>query len=155
MPAAGGTAARIETDVEAYAELAARLSASDDADARARLLSAHDLDEEGWDTLDDAWQARIAAEDDEASERGQVPALLARYAEAFARAQRAAASREPPLPFDRFVEATRELRRGVDMTTALDRLGIDLGTYLRAQQHWTALLVADAALAERFRDAMR
>lgn len=142
--------AGIDVDVEAYAALAARLATIEDEAERARVLSAVGLDEDGWDALDDAWQERLSASPDEGD---RVPELLERFAGAFARAQRPAEEVEP-LPFERFVEATRELRRGVDMSTALDRLGLDLGTYLAAQAHWTRRMLADAQLAARFRDAM-
>jgi len=45
----------LTTDVRAYAALSARL-AEPDAD-RAALLAEHGLDEDGWDELDDVWQA--------------------------------------------------------------------------------------------------
>lgn len=136
-------------DVEAFATLAAQL-AEPGAD-RAAILAAHGLDEERWEALDDAWQARLS-EADEGEDEG-VPPLMAAYAEAFARAQRARAKSE--LPFDRFLEAARAMKRGTDMTTALKRLGMTLSEYLNAQQRWTAAMLEDEDLAARFQQAMK
>lgn len=136
-------------DVEAFATLAAQLA--DPGADRAAILAAHALDEEQWEALDDAWQARLS-EADEGEDEG-VPPLMAAYAEAFARAQRARARSE--LPFDRFLEAARAMKRGTDMTTVLKRLGMTLSEYLNAQQRWTAAMLEDEDLAARFQQAMR
>lgn len=140
--------ADLSTDLEAYATLAAGLA--DPAADRRSLLAAHGLDEAGWEALDEAWQTRIfAAEDDDAG----VPALLAAYSAAFARAQQARAHRE--IPFERFLEATLALRRGTDMTTLLARLELSLDELLAAQARWTAAMLADEALAARFERAVQ
>jgi hypothetical protein len=138
-------------DIEAYAALAAALTAPD-AD-RAAVLAAHGLDEEAWNALDDAWQARLSAASDEEVEGFGVPGLIAAYAEAFSRAQRARAP--GVLPFERFLEAAREMKQGRDMATALKRLGLTLEAYLGAQAHWTARMLEDEELAARFQRAMR
>jgi glyoxylase-like metal-dependent hydrolase (beta-lactamase superfamily II) len=139
----------LEGDVRAYATLAARLAR--DPARRAELLAAHGLDEDRWEALDDAWQARLdrAADSDEDG----VPALVAAHAEAFADAQRGAGA--DVLPFERYVEAARELRRGHDMTTALKRLSVTFDQLMRAQRHWTAAMLSDPALAARFQRAVR
>jgi hypothetical protein len=120
---------------------------------RAALLAAHGLDEEAWEAIDDAWQARLSEAGAEGDLAQGVPPLIAAYAEAFARAQRARAQHE--VSFERFVEAARAMARGTDMATVLERLGLTLEDLLRAQQRWTAAMLADDALAERFRRAMR
>ncbi len=132
-------------DVAAYAALSAELA--DPRVDRAALLAARGLDEDGWDALDEAWQARLSEADE--GDGDEVPPLIAAHAEAFARAQRARAG--AALPFDRFAEAVRELRRGTDLSTALKRLDLSLEAYLAAQAHWTREMLADEALAERFR----
>ena len=137
-------------DIEAYAELSAALVGP--SVDRAALLAAHGLDEARWEALDDAWQARLAAEDDAAVEG--MPPLLAAYAEAFARAQRARIQ-GTVLTFDRFVEVVRALRHGGDAAATLQRLGVTFASYLASQQHWMTRMMEDEALAERFRRLMR
>ena len=144
--------ADLTRELEAYAALAAALAAPG-AD-RAALLAEHGLDEEGWDALDDAWQARLSeADSDEVDDTLGVPKLLAAYAEAFSRAQRGLSP--GLLSFERFLEAAREMMRGTDMATVLKRLGLSLEEYLRGQAHWTARMLEDGDLAARFRQAMR
>ncbi|MGK3982427.1 hypothetical protein WME99_05285 [Sorangium sp. So ce136] len=138
-------------DVEVYATLAAQLA--DPSADRAALLAAHGLDEERWEALDDAWQARLSEADDEDGEDVGVPPLVAAYAETFARAQRARARSE--LTFDRFLEAARAMKRGTDMATVLSRLDLTLEDYLSAQQRWTAAMLEDEELMARFQRAMR
>jgi hypothetical protein len=141
--------ADLSRDVEAYAALAAALTAP--GAARAALLAAHGLDEDGWEALDDAWQARFSeAEDDDAL---GVPALLGAYAEAFSRAQLGLSP--GLLSFERFLEAAREMRRGNDMATVLKRLDLTLESYLQAQAHWTARMLHDEELAAKFQRVMR
>jgi len=137
-------------DIEAYAELAAAL-ANPTVD-RAALLAEHGLDESRWDALDDAWQARMSAEDDETAEG--MPRLLAAYAQAFTRAQRAHTS-DPLLPFDRFLEVVRALRYGGDAAATLKKLGTTFESLLASQRHWMAKMQEDDALMEQFRRAMR
>ena len=138
----------LASDVEAYAALSAELA--DPRVDRAALLAARGLDEAAWDALDEAWQARIE-EADEGDGDG-IPPLVAAHAEAFARAQRARAG--AVLPFERFAQAARELGRGTDLATALKRLDLTLDAYLAAQAHWTREMLADEALAARFRRAI-
>jgi hypothetical protein len=140
----------LSQDVAAYAALAAALS-DPNADREA-LLAAHGLDEDTWDALDEAWQDRLSEADAGDDETEGVPALVAAYAEAFARAHTARARSE--LPFERFLEAARAMRRGVDMTTVLKRLDLTLEDFLSAERRWTQAMLADEALAARFRRAM-
>lgn len=137
-------------DVEAFAMLAAQLS--DPSADRAAILAEHGLDEERWEALDDAWQARFSEAEDDDSEEVGVPPLVASYAEAFARAQRARA--RSALSFERFLEAARAMKRGTDMATVLSRLDLTLEDYLSAQQRWTAAMLEDEELMARFQRAM-
>jgi hypothetical protein len=141
--------ADLRNDLEAYATLAAEL-ADPRVDRRA-VLAARGLDEDAWEALDDAWQARLEAAD--AADDDGVPPLIAAHAEAFARAQRARVGEI--LPFERFVAAARELRRGGDLASTLRRLELTLDTYLAAQGHWTARLLEDEELSARFDRAMK
>ncbi len=140
--------ADLTRDLDAYATLAARLA--DPAADRGALLGEHGLDEDAWEAIDDAWQAQIfAVEDDDPG----VPARIAAYSDAFARAQQGGARRA--ISFDRFLDAVRALRRGSDMTTVLARLDLTLDELLAAQRRWTAIMLADEALAARFERAMQ
>ncbi|AKT37023.1 hypothetical protein [Chondromyces crocatus] len=136
-------------DVKAYAALAVAL-ASPSAN-RAAILSAHGLDEAGWEALDDAWQARIAEEDEE--DEAGIPRLMAAYADAFVQAQRARA--KTVLSFERFIEVARVLQRTDDAPKALARMGLTLADVMASQHHWTARMMEDDALATQFRHAMR
>ncbi|APR79220.1 Hypothetical protein A7982_04567 [Minicystis rosea] len=137
--------------MEAYATLAAELS--DPRVDRSAVLAEHGLDEDAWEVIDDTWQARLSEADDAEADDDRVPALIAAHAEAFARAQRARV--REVLPFDRFVTAARELRKGGDLASTLRRLELTLDTYLAAQAHWTQRLLEDEELAARFDRAMR
>jgi hypothetical protein len=139
----------LSQDIEAYAALAAALAEA--GPDRARVLAARGLTEAQWEALDQAWQARLSEEGEENA--AGVPALLAAYAEAFARAQRARA--RAVMPFERFVEAAREMQRGADLARVLQRLDMSLPDFMASQQHWTARMLEDGALAARFRKAMR
>lgn len=134
-------------DVTAYARCAAQLSVAG-AQERERLLAARGLDEDAWEAIDEAWSERFSAAEDEAGDGA--PQLLVAFADAFARAQREVAADEPLLSFDAFVSATRELASGRAPETALTRLGISLGTYLKTQQSWTRRFIEDPELAARF-----
>lgn len=137
-------------DIEAYAELAATLA--DPAVDRAAILETHGLDEERWETLDNAWQARISADEDACADN--IPPMLAAYAEAFARAQRAR-QKTALLPFEKFIELVRALRQGGDAAATLQRFGTTFPAFLASQQHWMDQMMKDDALAERWRRAMQ
>ena len=145
----GAAMVDLSSDIEVYAALSAALA--DPAADRAALLAAHGLDEDTWDALDDAWQARLSAAEE--GEGEGVPPLVAAHAEAFARAQRARAG--APLSFERFVEIARAMQRGSELATLLGRLGVSLDDFLTAQRTWTEAMIGDEGLAERFRRAMR
>lgn len=142
----------LTTDVRAYATLSARL-AEPDAD-RAALLAEHDLDEDGWDELDDAWQARLSEAEDAMGDEQSVPLLVKEHAEAFAQAQAARVSPGAPLSIERFIEITLDIQRGQDIQHVLKRQATTLHDYLRAQQHWLKKMMEDAQLAAKFERAM-
>ena len=143
--------ADLRTDLEAYVTAAAELS--DPRVDRAAALAARGLDEDAWDEIDDAWQARLSEAEAEDATSDGVPPLVAAHAEAFARAQRARV--RDVLPFERFVTAARALRRGGDLASTLRRLDLTLDAYLAAQAHWTARMLEDDALFARFEHATR
>lgn len=142
----------LETDVRAYATLTVRL-AQPDAD-RPAILTEHGLDEDTWDALDDAWQARLSAAVDEMGDAETVPLLVKEHADAFAAAQAERVSPGAPLTFERFVEITHELQRGQDVQHVLKRNQTTLHDYLRAEQHWLRVMMDDATLQARFHRAM-
>lgn len=141
----------LSDDVELYAALSAELA--DIRADRAAILAARGLTEDAWDAIDEAWQDRLSAAEAEALDSDGVPPLVARHAEAFARAQRSRAG--AVLPFERFVSAVRELRRGGDLASALRRLDLTLDVYLAAQAHWTSRMLEDEELSARFTRALR
>lgn len=142
----------LTTDVRAYAGLAVRL-AEPDAD-RTELLATQGLDEDSWDEIDDAWQARLSEAVDAMGDVDTVPPLVQEHAEAFAKAQAERVSGGAPLTFERFIEVTVEIQRGHDIQHVLKRNGTTLHDYLRAEHHWLKQMMDDAALQTRFHRAM-
>jgi tRNA A37 N6-isopentenylltransferase MiaA len=51
------------------------------------------------------------------------------------------------LPFAKYAEATRALRRGTGVAEALERMQVSLPQYLKAHVHWMHVMTDDAALA--------
>ncbi|HZO13207.1 MAG TPA: hypothetical protein VFB62_08105 [Polyangiaceae bacterium] len=136
-------------DVRAYARLAAQLATADTH--RDELLAAHGLDDDGWDALEEEWMERLSEAEEGANGDG-VPELLTAYAEAFAAAH---AELAVLLPFERYLEITRALSRGRDLTQLPERFGVDLATYLSSHRHWTARMATDQELSEQLRRALR
>lgn len=139
-----------EINLDAYARLAVGLGCA--GSRRDALLASHGLDESRWQAIDDLWQTRLsdaldAIEDDEAT----VPPLVAAYARAMECAQ---SGESQVMAFARFVEATRVARAGGELGNALERLGVTIDDYLRANRHYTQAMMEDDALAERFRRAL-
>src|SRR5262249_55900028 len=106
------------------------------------------LDETSWGAIDREFQDRMSRALDEDSDG--VPAIIARYAEAFERARRALRQDREILSIERFGDATREIRRLGDPMAALGALGISLADFLRANEHWTRRMLEDPALLQRF-----
>lgn len=134
-------------DIRAYATLVATLAAGDRP--RAAILAAQGLDEARWEALDSFHQEQLSRALDD--DRDGVPPLIAAYAEAFAAARALSTRAATLLSIERFGDATREIQRTGDPTAALARLGIALADFLRANEHWTARMMTDADLLQRFR----
>jgi hypothetical protein len=137
----------LHADMRAYAALAATLAAGDRP--RDAILRERGLDEAGWEALDRSQQDQLSRAMDE--EHDGVPPLVAAYAEAFAAARARSAGTHGVLSIERFADATREIQRSGDPTTALGRLGIALDDFLRANEHWTLRMMTDPDLLRRFR----
>jgi hypothetical protein len=135
-------------DIRTYAAITAALAEGD----RATVLREHDLDEESWQALDQFWQDRLSSALDE--EIDGVPPLISAYAEAFDHARAALHTSQPVLSIERFADATREIQRQGDPAAALTRVGVTIAEFLRANEHWTPLLVKDPELARRFRSRL-
>ncbi len=131
-------------ELDTYAALRARLAA-DGAD-RAVLLAEHGLDEGAWELIDEAWQQRFS--DDLEHSQEDVPASVMRYSEVFAATQRDAPTEL--LSLELFASCTRKLQRARDPKLALEKLGVTLTQYLKANQHWAARMAKDQPSAERF-----
>ncbi len=141
----------LDLDIDSYAELSAAL-AGPEAD-RAAILAAHDLDEEGWDALEERWLARLAAAEEAFGDADGVPPLVAAYAQAFARAQSQQA--DEVMPFERYVEMARALKKGRDVPLVLKRYATSLPTFLRSHQHWTARAATDPELGAKLSQLLR
>ena len=135
--------------LEAYAELRARLS-RDDVDRDAALADLG-LDEETWDVIDDEWQAELSRALD--TDGDDLPAAVIAYADAFARAQRDAPGRL--LSLETFARCTRALRGARDPKRALEKQGVTLTEYLKANQHWSPQLATDDATRHKVRAAVK
>jgi hypothetical protein len=141
-----------ELSVEAYARIQVALAdayQTDDGDPRV-VLSSYGLDEEQWNAIDREWQARISAATE--TEDGGIPPLVAAYAEAFAKAQRARAA--APIPFERYVEMTRALQKSRDVPALMKQLGVSFQQYMAAHAHFAQEMIVDSDLAERFARAV-
>jgi hypothetical protein len=136
-------------DLETYARLRAEL-AREGVD-RETVLASHGLDEDGWDVIDDRFQAQLSQALDQPGD--DVPAEVLRYAEAFADAQRTGPG--PLLSLQQFAACTRAVQHARDPRLALSKLGTTLTAFLKANHHWSPQLAHDPALAERFQLAMR
>jgi hypothetical protein len=138
-----------DLDLEGYAALRARL-ARDGAD-RDALLAEYGFDEESWDLYDDRWQAKLSRALDQSGD--DVPAEIVNYAAAFAREQRDAPGRLVSLEL--FAQCTRAVQGTRDPKLALEKLGVTLTEYLKANQSWSPQIVKDRAIAARFHAAMK
>jgi hypothetical protein len=138
-----------EINLDAYARLTVALArARGERDA---LLAAHGLDENGWEAIDDAWQARLSKAMDEGTDEVPVPPFLEQFSRAMDRAQK---DDSQVMTLERFAEATRVVRQGGEVARALQRLGLTPDTYLRANHYWMQRMAQDDGLAEIFRRAV-
>lgn len=142
--AASAEAHRPALDLQQYAAISAELVIEE----RAAVLARHGLDEEAWERVEDAWQARLS-EELEAWEEDGVPPLLAEL-EAAQAAARARVRGDEVLPLERFAAAVREMGRGGDPVAALTRAGVSNADFTRASALWTGRMATDPALAARF-----
>ena len=138
----------MDLDLEMYAAVMAELVAA--GDARAAVLARYGLDEERWEAVDAAWQARI--EEAMAEESEGVPALLAAFAAAYEAAQRALA---PPIPLEQFARITRLLQATGDIQAAVAKVGATLADYVRSNEHWSRRMTEDPTEERRFQEALR
>jgi hypothetical protein len=139
----------VRFDLETYARLRAELAC--DGVNRQAVLARYGLDEDGWDAIDDRFQADLSRA--LAAPHGdEVPAIVLRYAEAFAMTQRDAPA--AVLSLERFAACTRALERARDPHLALSKLGATLTDYLKSNQHWSPKLATDPELANAFRAAL-
>jgi len=91
--------------------------------------------------------------DDLDSVDDDVPPSIVRYSGAFAAAQKAAGPESVDL--ETFARCTRAIQGARDPKLALEKLGVSLSDYLRANQRWLPEMAQDAALAARFQQAMK
>ena len=133
-----------DLDLRTYAAVSVALAGA--PGSRDQVLSAHGLDEEAWDAIDDAWQGRLSSAIDEQSGEA-VPPLVVEYETALREAQ---AGAEMPMSLERFAELTSKIQRGGDLAAVLAQTGVPFAVYLRASAHWTPRLASDPALAEQF-----
>jgi hypothetical protein len=138
-----------EINLDAYARLTVALGRA--GARRDEALAAHGLDEARWQAIDDAWQARLSEALEIVGDDATVPPLIDAYSRAMERAQSAESS---IMTFERFVQATRAARSGGELAKSLERLGVTIDDYLRANRHYTLAMTEDDALAERFRRSL-
>jgi hypothetical protein len=136
-------------DLDSYATLRARL-ALEDTD-RERLLAEHDLDEESWDRIDEAWQDQLSR--DLEAQGDDVPASITQYSQRFEQVQRDAPGRV--ISLELFGECTHTVQQATDPKKALAKLGVTLSEFLKANQHWSPRITREPAIAERFKRALK
>jgi hypothetical protein len=137
-----------DSEIDVYVKIAVEV-AEGGADREA-VLAGHGLSSERWDTIDDAWQARLSEASDRAGDDDGLPPLLAAYADAMARAQKARAEDYGVVALERFAQAMLLLQRGGDTAGVLKKVGLTIQEFLRASQYWTRRIVSDPEIAERF-----
>jgi hypothetical protein len=138
-----------EINLDAYARLTVALGRA--GDKRDAVLAAHGLDETRWQAIDDAWQMRLSEAMDQISDEVPVPPFLEQFSHAMDRAQ---SDDTQVMTLERFVEATRVVRRGGDVGRGLERLGLTMDEYLHANRHWMQEMAKDDELAVSFRQAL-
>ena len=134
-----------EINLDAYARLFVALDGA--GPRRDEVLAANGLEEDRWQAIDDAWQARLSAAMDAVTDQDPVPAFIDEYSRAMERARLAGPQ---PVPFEVYVAATRALRTSADPTVALQQLGMTLADYARANAYWLRRMIDDDDLAQRF-----
>jgi hypothetical protein len=138
-----------EINLDAYARLTVALARA--GAKRAEVLAAHHLDESRWASIDGLWQARLSDAMEEGTDAVPIPPFLEQYSRAMDRAQ---SDDSLVISLERFAEATRAVRLGGDVTTALERLGLTYDEFLRGNHYWMQRMAQDEALAETFRLAL-
>jgi hypothetical protein len=139
-----------EVDLDAYARLTVALARS--GPEREALLEAEGLDEARWQAIDDAWQKRLFDAMDEITDVQPVPPFIEQFSHAMDRAQ---TDDSPTMTLDRFVAATRAVRAGGDVGKSLERLGLTMDEYLRANRYFMQKMAQDDELAASFQRALR
>jgi hypothetical protein len=140
----------VDLDLETYARIAAELALA--GAARADVLAKHGLDEDAWDDIDDGWQERLSAADDEVEAEDGVAPLVALFLAAYQAAQQGLA---PPISIETLALVTRLVETSGDLGSALARSGVTLLDYVRGSEHWAPRLASDPDVARRFQVALR
>ena len=129
--------------IEEYAALQVALT---EGSARDEVLHRFGLDEASYAEIDDAFQAELGRAIE--ADGDGIPPLLAKYDRALRDARRASA---PAMSFEIFASITAELAISMDPRPVLARRGVSFEAYLKASQHWTAIIAADPVFEARFR----
>lgn len=138
-----------EINLDAYARIMVALGRA--GTARAQVLAAHGLEEDRWQAIDDAWQARLSEAIDEGTEEVPVPPFIEQFARAMDQRQ---SDDSQVMSLERFVEATRVVSRGGDVTKSLEAVGLTVDAYLQANRHWMQRMAQDDDLAATFRQKL-
>lgn len=138
-----------EINLDTYARITVALGRA--GQGRDAVLAAHGLDEARWQAIDDVWQARLSEAMDQTSDEVPVPPFLEQFSRAMDRAQ---SDDSLVMTLERFVEATRVVKRGGDVGKALEHLGLTVDAYLQANRHFMQRMAKDDELAAAFRKAL-
>jgi hypothetical protein len=138
-----------EINLDTYARISVALGRA--GEARDAVLSAHGLDEAAWQAIDDAWQARLSEAMDQVSDEIPVPPFIDQFSRAFDRAQ---SDDSQVMNLERYIEATRIVRKGGDPTKGLERMGLTVDAYLQANRHYMQRMAQDEELAAAFQSAL-
>ena len=138
-----------EINLDAYARLFVALSRA--GTRRDEVLATHGLDETRWQAIDDGWQARLSDAVDQGTDEVPVAPFLAEFSRAMDRAQ---SDDSQPISFEKYVEATRIVRLGGDVTRTLRQLGLTAEEYVRGNRFWMQRMAKDDELSARFQRAL-
>ncbi len=138
-----------EINLDAYARLTVALARA--GAKRAEVLAVHHLDESRWQAIDGLWQAKLSDAMEGGTDEVPIPPFLEQFSRAMDRAQ---SDDSLVISLARFAEATRVVRSGGDVASALERLGLTYDDYLRANHYWMQRMAQDDELEETFRRAL-
>ena len=131
--------------LERYAELLAELARS--GQDRETLLERLGFSETDWEAIDEHFQTLLERADEETGD-DQVPEIMGRFSQAFARGS--SLSSEPELSFEEYASIVQLARQGAELHRVLEQRRVPIQRYLDAHAHYLKRMLQDPELERRF-----